>query len=105
MPLAGLVLAALLASAPAGAGKAVLPFIEDDYPKALAEARAKNLPIFAEAWAPWCHTCRSMRAFVYTDKALAKYAGSTSGSRSTPRGRRTPPSRRSTRSRPGPRCT
>lgn len=73
--LAGLALAALLASTPAAAAKPALPFIEDDYPKALAEARARKLPIFAEAWAPWCHTCRSMRAFVYTDKALAKYAG------------------------------
>lgn len=31
----------------------VLPFIEDDYPRALAEARAKKLPIFIDAWAPW----------------------------------------------------
>ena len=30
-----------------------LPFIEDDYAKAVARARAKNIPIFAEAWAPW----------------------------------------------------
>ncbi len=30
-----------------------LPFHADDYPKALAEARTKKLPIFAEAWAPW----------------------------------------------------
>ncbi len=69
--------AALASPPPSSAPEArpVLPFIEDDYPKALAEARAKNLPIFAEAWAPWCHTCRSMRAFVYTDPALAKYAG------------------------------
>jgi tetratricopeptide (TPR) repeat protein len=70
----GLALAVLLASSPAAAAKPALPFIEDDYPKALAEARARNLPIFAEAWAPWCHTCRSMRAFVFTDKALAKSA-------------------------------
>ena len=32
---------------------AVLPFIEDNYPRALAEARSKRLPIFVEAWAPW----------------------------------------------------
>lgn len=31
----------------------VLPFIADDYSGALARARAKNLPIFVEAWAPW----------------------------------------------------
>ena len=30
-----------------------LPFIKDDYSKAVARARAKNIPIFAEAWAPW----------------------------------------------------
>ena len=35
------------------ATRKVLPFIEDDWPKALAEARAKDLPIFIEAWAPW----------------------------------------------------
>ena len=30
-----------------------VPFIEDDYPGALAQARAKKVPIFVEAWAPW----------------------------------------------------
>lgn len=30
-----------------------LPFIEDDYARALAEARARTLPLFVEAWAPW----------------------------------------------------
>ena len=30
-----------------------VPFIEDNYTKALAQAKAKNLPIFVEAWAPW----------------------------------------------------
>ena len=38
------------ASAP---GKTHLPFIEDDYAKALETARAKDVPIFIEAWAPW----------------------------------------------------
>ncbi|HWZ87025.1 MAG TPA: hypothetical protein VN032_12535 [Thermoanaerobaculia bacterium] len=41
------------AASPAPAGKSVLPWIEDDYGRALAEAKAKKLPIFAEAWAPW----------------------------------------------------
>ena len=31
----------------------VLPFIQDDYTRALAEARARKLPLFVEAWAPW----------------------------------------------------
>jgi hypothetical protein len=30
-----------------------VPFIEDDYARALTAARAKNVPIFVEAWAPW----------------------------------------------------
>ena len=31
----------------------VLPFIEDDYGRALADARARAVPLFIEAWAPW----------------------------------------------------
>jgi len=30
-----------------------LPFLSDDYPKALGEARARARPLFIEAWAPW----------------------------------------------------
>jgi len=42
------------ASASAGlAGGQALPFVDDDYPKAVSEARAKKLPLFIEAWAPW----------------------------------------------------
>jgi len=33
--------------------RSVLPFIEDDYAHALEVARAKHIPIFIEAWAPW----------------------------------------------------
>ncbi len=40
------------ASAADGLDKA-LPFVVDDYAKALAEARAQKLPLFIEAWAPW----------------------------------------------------
>ena len=54
---------------------APLPFIENDYARALAEAKAKGLPLFVDTWAPWCHTCRSMKAYVFTDAALAKHAG------------------------------
>ena len=31
----------------------VLPFIEDDYPRALAVARERKLPLFVDSWAPW----------------------------------------------------
>lgn len=33
--------------------KEVLPFIDNDYTKALAEAKRKNVPLFVDAWAPW----------------------------------------------------
>jgi hypothetical protein len=50
-------LLALAAATVLGAGSAeprpAVPFIADDYPGALAQARAKKLPIFVEAWAPW----------------------------------------------------
>jgi hypothetical protein len=52
---AALALAALAGpvAAPAGDVDKALPFVADDYPKALAEARAQKLPLFIEAWAPW----------------------------------------------------
>lgn len=62
-------------AAPAPRSKPVLPFLEDDYGKALGLARARNLPLFVEAWAPWCHTCRSMKAFVFTDASLKSRSG------------------------------
>src|SRR5262245_21251461 len=52
----------------------VLPFIHDDFPAALEQAKRRGKPIFVDAWAPWCHTCLSLRAFVLTDPALAKVA-------------------------------
>ena len=34
------------------AARMVLPFM-DDYAKAVAQARARKVPLFIEAWAPW----------------------------------------------------
>ncbi len=46
--------AAATKSAPsAPVARQVLPWIEDDYTRAVAEARARKLPIFVESWAPW----------------------------------------------------
>ncbi|HLH16534.1 MAG TPA: hypothetical protein VKX45_04910 [Bryobacteraceae bacterium] len=28
-------------------------WVENDYPKALAEASARHVPVFVEMWAPW----------------------------------------------------
>ena len=50
--LAGVALLALTSASHAPA-KMALPFIDDDYTKALAQARARHVPIFVEAWAPW----------------------------------------------------
>jgi hypothetical protein len=43
--------ALLLAAAPALAGG--LPFVHDDYPRALADARRRGVPLVVDAWAPW----------------------------------------------------
>jgi len=48
-----LLLAALLAAAPAAAPAPGLPWIEDDWGRALAEARARDLPLVVDVWAPW----------------------------------------------------
>lgn len=76
--MAACVLAALLALGVAGPSATArgegLPFIRDDYPRALAEARSRKLPLFIDAWAPWCHSCRSLKAFVFTDEAVARQA-------------------------------
>jgi len=41
----------LIGFAPALAAE--LPFIQDNYPQALAQARERKQPIFVECWAPW----------------------------------------------------
>ncbi|MCU1279612.1 MAG: thiol reductase thioredoxin [bacterium] len=55
--------------------KEALPFIEDDYGRAVAQAKKLKLPLFVDAWAPWCHTCRFLRAYVFTDASLHKHSG------------------------------
>jgi tetratricopeptide (TPR) repeat protein len=49
-------------------------FIEDDYARALAEARTSRVPLVVDAWASWCHTCLSMRSYVFSDPALGPLA-------------------------------
>jgi len=43
----------LLAAAIPAMAKEALPFIENDYGKAIARAKTENLPLFVDAWAPW----------------------------------------------------
>ncbi len=52
-PIIPAALALGLAATPAVEVEKAMPFIADDYPKALAKARAQRLPLFIEAWAPW----------------------------------------------------
>ena len=49
----------------------VVRFISDDWEGALARARAEGKPLFVDAWAPWCHSCVSMKAYVFSDPGLS----------------------------------
>jgi thioredoxin-like negative regulator of GroEL len=49
-------------------------WFKDDYARALACAKAKNVPLVIDMWAPWCHTCLSMQAYVLPDPKLADRA-------------------------------
>ncbi len=51
-----------------------LSWYEDDYPAALACARATNRPLLVDMWAPWCHTCISMQTTVMQDASLKPFA-------------------------------
>ena len=57
-------------AAPDGA----IVFVEDDYARALADARARHVPLFVDTWATWCHTCLSMRSYVFPDPSLRRFA-------------------------------
>ena len=49
-------------------------FLSDDFPGALARARAEGKPLFVDAWAPWCHSCVSMKSYVFPDGVLSSVA-------------------------------
>jgi tetratricopeptide (TPR) repeat protein len=51
-----------------------LPFVADDYPAALAQARREHKPLFVDFWATWCHTCLSMKRTVMEDPGLQPVA-------------------------------
>jgi hypothetical protein len=42
-----------LALAPVARATPALPFIENDFDKAMASAKAQQRPVFVEVWAPW----------------------------------------------------
>jgi tetratricopeptide (TPR) repeat protein len=51
-----------------------ISWFEDDLGKARACAAQKQLPLVIDEWAPWCHTCLSMKTIVFTDPAFAPLA-------------------------------
>lgn len=53
MPSPRSLLAAALVALPLAAGAAGPGWISDDWPRALSEAKARKVPIFVDAWAPW----------------------------------------------------
>jgi thiol-disulfide isomerase/thioredoxin len=63
-------LAALISTAPVSSGPT---FIENDYPKALAKAKAAKKLLFVDAWAPWCHSCVVMRETVTNQPAFKAF--------------------------------
>ena len=83
-----------------------ITFIEDDYEGAKKRALAEHLPMFVDAWAAWCHTCLSMKEYVWGDAALSAVATQvSSGFRLTPRRARTSLSSESSPCRCGPRSS
>ena len=50
-----------------------ITWLHDDYPGAIAAAKAADKPLVIDFWAPWCHTCLSMKHVVLTNPALAPW--------------------------------
>jgi tetratricopeptide (TPR) repeat protein len=65
-----LIAVVLAASAPVATEGSGIHFVEDDYPAALTQARREHKPIFVDSWATWCHSCLSMRNYVFGDPGL-----------------------------------
>lgn len=69
-----LALLLLCACATAGTGRDAtergIQFIEDDYDAALKLARERGVPLFVDAWAPWCHSCVFLREHVMKSPEL-----------------------------------
>ncbi|MFN3196788.1 MAG: thioredoxin family protein [Bradymonadia bacterium] len=70
----GLLVGALMLICLGSAHGKGIEWIKDDYAKAMELAKKKRVPLVVDLWAPWCHTCLSMKAHVFTDKKLEPFA-------------------------------
>jgi thioredoxin-like negative regulator of GroEL len=59
---------------PKKAAPGELAWYEDDPAGALAEAKATKRPVLVDLWAPWCHTCISMKSYILKPKHLGELA-------------------------------
>jgi tetratricopeptide (TPR) repeat protein len=60
--------------APASDASAPAPklvFSQNDVAQAMQRAKREGKAVFVDAWAPWCHTCLSMKHYVFVDPSLA----------------------------------
>jgi thiol-disulfide isomerase/thioredoxin len=48
-------------------------FVEDDYGKALKQAKAEKKLLFVDAWTPWCHSCVAMKEQVFNKPSFAAF--------------------------------
>lgn len=58
----------------AAVSSTAVEFVEDDLEGAMARAKAEKKALFIDAWAPWCHTCLSMKNYVLVDPSLKPLA-------------------------------
>ena len=72
--LAAILLALAAHAAPANDASGI-QWIEDDYDAAAAKAAAAGTPVFVDLWATWCHSCLSMKRYVFTDAGMKRAAG------------------------------
>src|SRR5678815_2229051 len=62
------------ACGPTAEATGAIRWYTDDYAAAAACAKATRRPLFIDLWAPWCHTCLSMKSYVFPDPGMKTMA-------------------------------